>query len=145
MENMVTAKHLLLTRKNHIWSISPDTSVFEAIKEMEKRGVGALLVMEDEHLVGILSERDYTRKIILKDLSSKEVEVARIMVKDVICVQHNQSIEECMKLMYDHAFRHLPVLEGEKVIGMLAIKDVLGGLLHEKDDLIHQLENYINS
>lgn len=141
---MITAKQLLQKRTNDIWSITPDATVFEAVKEMEKRSVGALLVMEGEELAGILSERDYTRKIILNDLSSKKVLVSKIMVRDVICVDHSQSIEECMKLMYSHNFRHLPALENGKVIGMLTIKDVLGGLLNEKDDLIHQLESYIS-
>lgn len=142
---MITAKMLLKSQENNVWSISPDNTVFEAIKEMENRGVGALLVMQSEKLIGIISERDYTRKIILNDLSSKDTKVSAIMVTNVICVKDSDAIEDCMRLMYKHNFRHLPVLEGETVIGMLSIKDVLGGLLHEKEDLIHQLENYINS
>jgi CBS domain-containing protein len=140
----ITVKQLLQKRSNEICSIAPDAAVFEALKEMEKHSVGALLVMEGEELVGILSERDYTRKIILKDRSSKKALVSEIMIKNPICIDHNQSIEECMKLMYSHNFRHLPALEDGKVIGLLTIKDVLGGILNEKEELIHQLENYIS-
>lgn len=142
---MITAQQLLCQRQQPIWSIEKGSTVYDAIKEMEKRGVGALLVMEDERLIGIISERDYTRKIVLMDRSSKTTLVKEIMSTNVISVQQNESMNECMRQMYDHAIRHLPVLEGNTVVGMLSIKDVLGGLLSEKEDLIHQLENYIHS
>ncbi len=143
---MNTAQQVLNSRDDHrIWSIKPDATVYEAIAEMDNRSVGALLVMEGEQLLGIISERDYTRKIVLKQKSSRTTKVLDIMTQDIFCAQKEESIDKCMRLMHKHAFRHLPILDGKTVIGMLTVKDVLGSLLSEKDELIHQLENYINS
>ncbi|MFK8066780.1 MAG: CBS domain-containing protein [Gammaproteobacteria bacterium] len=143
---MNTALQILNKRDDRrIWSIKPDATVYEAIAEMDKRSVGALLVMDEDRLFGIISERDYTRKIVLKQKSSRTTKVSDIMTQNVYCVQKEESIDKCMRIMHEHAFRHLPILDGETVIGMLTVKDVLGILLCEKDELIHQLENYINS
>ena len=142
---MNTAQQILDSRHNsRMWSVTPDIMVFDAIKEMDRHGVGALLVMDGEQLAGIISERDYTRKIALKDKSSHSTKVSNIMTRDVFTVQKEESVDNCMRNMHDKGFRHLPILDGENVIGMLSIKDVLGALLSEKDELIHQLEHYIS-
>jgi len=140
-----TAQQILDSRHNNrIWSVSPEIMVFDAIKEMDKHGVGALLVVEGEDLSGIISERDYTRKIALKDKSSHSTKVSEIMTRDVFTVQKDESTDNCIRYMHDRGFRHLPIMDGEKVIGMLSIKDVLGAMLSEKDELINQLEHYIS-
>ncbi len=142
---MNTAQQLLASRHNNrMWSVTPDIMVFDAIKEMDKHGVGALLVLEEEKLAGVISERDYTRSIALKDKSSHSTKVSEIMTREVFTVQKEESIDSCMRYMHDKGFRHLPIMDGEEVIGMLSIKDVLGAMLSEKDELINQLEHYIS-
>ncbi len=142
---MNTAQQILDNQHNNrMWSVTPDTMVFDAIKEMDQYGVGALLVMEGEQLAGIISERDYTRKVVLKDKSSHSTKVSVIMTPDVFTVQKEESIDNCMRHMHDKSFRHLPIMDGKKVIGMLSIKDVLGAMLSERDELINQLEQYIS-
>ena len=142
---MNTAQQILDNRHNNrMWSTTSDVMVFDAIKEMDVHGVGALLVLDGEQLSGIISERDYTRKIALKDKSSHSTKVSEIMTRDVFTVQKEESVDSCMRYMHDKGFRHLPILDGEKVIGMLSIKDVLGAMLSEKDELINQLEHYIS-
>ncbi len=142
---MNTAQQILDSRHNNrMWSITPSVMVFDAIKEMDKHGVGALLVLEEDRLAGIISERDYTRKIALKDKSSHSTKVSDIMTQDVFTVQKDETIDNCMRHMHDKGFRHLPIMDGEKVVGMLSIKDVLGAMLSEKDELINQLEHYIS-
>ncbi len=142
---MNTARQILDSRHNNrMWFVTPDIMVFDAIKEMDKHGVGALLVLEENRLAGIISERDYTRKIALKDKSSHTTKVSEIMTREVFTVQKEESIDNCMRYMHDKGFRHLPIMDGENVIGMLSIKDVLGAMLSEKDELINQLEHYIS-
>jgi CBS domain-containing protein len=126
-----------------VWSVSPDATVFEAIQVMAEKGVGALLVMEWSRLVGIISERDYTRKIVLKDRSSRATKVRDIMTEKVIHVTPDTSIDECMILMSDNYIRHLPVLDGDRVVGVMSVKDVLHNIISEKQSLIQQLESYI--
>ena len=140
---MVTVRQVLRDKGSDIWSVSPDATVFEAIQVMAERGVGALLVMEWSRLVGIISERDYTRKVVLKDRSSRATKVRDIMTQKVIHVSPDTSIDECMILMSDNSIRHLPVLDGERVAGILSVKDVLHNIISEKQSLIQQLESYI--
>lgn len=140
---MVTVRQVLREKGSNVWSVAPDATVFEAIQIMAEKGVGALLVMEWSRLVGVISERDYTRKIVLKDRSSRATMVRDIMTEKVIHVAPDTSIDECMMLMSDNRIRHLPVLEGERVVGVMSVKDVLHNIISEKQSLIQQLESYI--
>ncbi len=135
----------LLEAKGHtVWTITPDTTVFEALKLMADRNVGALLVVEGEKLVGIFSERDYARKVILKGKASREIPVDEIMSTRVVFVRPNQTIDECMALMTEKRIRHLPVLQSGKLIGLISIGDVVKTVISEQEFIIHQLENYIS-
>lgn len=141
---MVTAKQLIAKREGVVWTIGPEDTVFEAIRLMSDKGIAALVVMEGKQLVGIMSERDYTRKVALMDRSSKTTRVREIMMSNVITVSAETSLEECMRLMSDHHIRHLPVVGAEgDVIGVVSILDVLRSMLSDKDFEIQQLENYI--
>ena len=127
-----------------IHSISPDSTVFEALKIMADKGVGALLVLTDEKLVGILSERDYARKVILLGKSSREAKVREIMSDKVLYVNPSRTAEECMAIMINKRVRHLPVIENEKLMGIISIGDVVKAVIDEKEFVIEQLEEYIN-
>jgi CBS domain-containing protein len=141
---MTTHVRQLLSDKNHeIYSVSPEIMVYDAIKLMTKVNVGALLVMEDNKLVGIMSERDYTRKVILEARSSRETPVRDIMTSDVLTVTPDQSIEDCMKMMSEHHIRHLPVAENGQPIGVISMMDVVKNIISEKESVIDQLEHYI--
>src|SRR5436309_6227573 len=134
---------LLNHKGRDIWSLSPDATVYEAIDQMAQKGVGALLVMEGEKLVGIVSERDYARKVILKGKASRETVVREIMSNPVICAPPHLSIEETMSLMTEKRVRHLPVVVGEKVVGVISIGDVVRGIIDDKEFDIQQLTKYI--
>src|ERR1017187_8970056 len=138
-----TINEILHHKGNAIWAIAPDTTVFEAIQIMDAKNVGALLVTENEKLVGLISERDYTRKVALKGKSSRELRVREILSEHVVRVSPNHSIEECMKLMTEHRVRHLPVLDGEKIIGVISIGDLVNWIISAQSTTIHQLETYI--
>jgi CBS domain-containing protein len=140
---MKTVNHVLQAKGRQIWSIAPDASVFDALRLMADKEVGALLVLETGKLVGIVSERDYARKVILKGKSSLDTPVREIMTPKVICVRPQQTIQECMALMTDKRIRHLPVLDDDKVIGVVSIGDLVKAVIEEKDFMIQQLENYI--
>lgn len=134
----------LLNVKGHdVWSLSPDATVYEAIDQMAQKSVGALLVMEGERLVGIVSERDYARKVILKGKASQETEVREIMSRPVICVRPEFTIEEAMALMTEKRVRHLPVVLDERVMGVISIGDVVRAIIEDKEFYIQQLTNYI--
>ncbi len=138
-------KQILDSKGRDIWSVNPENSVFEVIKIMAEKGVGALLVMEDDELVGIVSERDYARKVILKGRSSKGTPVKDIMTRDVITTEPEKSIEDCMTLMTEKRIRHLPVVFDEKVVGVLSIGDLVKSIIADQQFQIEQLENYITA
>ena len=140
---MITVKRLLEKKGNAIWSISPHAMVYEALSLMAEKNIGAVLVIDREILVGILSERDYARKIILKGKRSIDTQVWEIMTSDVIFVNPDQSIEECMAIMTEKHVRHLPVISDEVLVGLVSIGDVVKELISEKQFVIEQLENYI--
>ena len=130
---------------NSILSISPEQSVYEAIKKMAEHNIGALLVMSNNRLVGILSERDYVRKTVLHGKSSHDMPVKEIMTERVICVQPNRTTDECMALMTEKRVRHLPVIENDKLIGVVSIGDLVKETISEQQFMIEQLESYIHS
>ena len=129
---------------NQVWSISPDAMVYDAIQMMSDKNIGALLVTDGDKLVGILTERDYTRKIALKGKSSKQTAVREILSGEVIHVNPNHTVEECMRLMTDHRVRHLPVLEGDKLIGIVSIGDLVNWIISAQSHTINQLQTYIS-
>ena len=141
---MNTVRQLLEGKTTRLLSISPDASVFEALQLMAAKDVGALVVLDGERLAGIFSERDYARKVVLVGKFSKETAVREIMTAKVLCVRPEQTVDQCMALMTEHRIRHLPVLDGSKVIGVISIGDVVKELLSEQQVIISQLERYIH-
>lgn len=141
---MKTAKNILNSKGHEIWSVNPDDTVFDAVKMMAEKGVGSLLVMDDAKLVGIVTERDYARKIILEGRSSRESAVRDIMTRSVLCVAPERTLDECMALMTDKRSRHLPVVENKKVIGVISIGDLVKEVISEQKILIDQLQHYIS-
>lgn len=141
---MTTVAQLLDSKGRHIWSVGPQDVVYDAIKLMADKGIGALIVMEGGSLVGILSERDYARKIILKGKSSKQTTVDDIMTRDVLCARPGQNVEECMAVMTEKHVRHLPVIEEKQVVGMVSIGDLVKTIIAEQKLTIEQLEHYIS-
>ena len=139
-----TVARLLEKKGNEVWSIGPDATVYEAIKLMADKGVGALLVLEGDALAGIVSERDYARKVILLERSSRETPVRDIMTSEVVSVLPKQTMEDCMALMTARHIRHLPVLDGGKVVGIVSIGDLVKSIIADKEVLIEQLEGYIS-
>jgi CBS domain-containing protein len=137
------ASQLLSNKGFKMYSVSPDTMVYDAIKLMTEVKVGALLVMEDNALIGIISERDYSRKVILETRRSHETPVRDIMTSEVLTVTSEQPIEDCMKIMSESHIRHLPVVEDGQPIGMLSVMDVVKNIISEKEFIIDQLEHYI--
>jgi len=140
---MTHARQLLIDKGHEIYSVSPESMVYDAIKLMAETKVGALLVMENKKLVGIISERDYTRKVILENRSSKETPVRDIMTSEVITVTPDHSVEDCMKIMSEHHIRHLPIAENGTPIGIISTMDVVKNIISEKESVINQLEHYI--
>ena len=138
-----TVSEILKHKGTQVWSISPDKTVFEAIQMMAEKNVGALLVMDGDNLAGILSERDYTRKVALRGKSSKETKVRDIISSPAISAVPTSTVEECMRLMTDHRVRHLPILEGTKVTGVVSIGDLVNWTINAQKVTIDQLESYI--
>jgi len=137
-------KQLLEAKGGNVYSIMPDARVFDALKLMADKSVGALIVMEGGRLAGIISERDYARKVILHGKSSHDLQVRDIMTSKVISVHPGQTVEECMALMTEKRIRHLPVTEGELLIGVLSIGDLVKEVIAEQRQTIEQLESYIH-
>lgn len=140
---MKTVADILEAKGRAVWSVQPDASVYEALTLLAEKDVGALLVMEGDRLVGILSERDYARKVVLKGRVSRETPVREIMTSRVFFVRPEQTVDECMALMAEHDIRHLPVLDDDTVVGVISVGDVLRAIIAEKDLIIERLENYI--
>ena len=142
---MKTVQQLLEAKRYSVVSVSPGDTVLDALKVMAEKEIGAVIVIEDGHLTGIFSERDYARKVVLQGKASKDTPVREIMTEKVVCVSPDQTIEDCMGLMTDKRIRHLPVLEHKKVIGVVSIGDVVKEMLYEKEFVIQQLESYIHN
>ena len=138
-----TVAQILAVKGRDVWSIPAETTVYKALQVMAERGVGALLVMDGDSLVGIVSERDYARKVILLDRVSRRTKVSEIMTGDLQTVTPSSSVTECMTLMTELRVRHLPVLESERVVGLVSIGDVVKHVISEQESLIAQLEQYI--
>ena len=140
---MKTVGQLLHDKGHSVWSISPDASVYDAIVMMAEKEVGALMVMADSKLVGVISERDYARKVILKGRSSRETKISEIMTSRVVYTGPEKTIEECMALMTDKRIRHLPIMQDEQLLGVVSIGDLVKTIIAEQQFLIEQLEHYI--
>jgi len=148
---MKTVKELLTAKGYDIWAVAPDASVYDALKLMAGKNTGAVLVIDAGTtpagsagaLVGILSERDYARKVIFKGKLPQDTPVWEVMTEKVLCVHSHQTVEECMALMTDKRVRHLPVLEGNQLIGVISIGDVVKAIISEREFMIGQLESYI--
>jgi len=139
---MGTIKEILRTKPKDIWSISSKASVFEGLELMSAKDIGALLVIDEGRLVGIFSERDYARKVILKGKTSKETEVGELMTRSVLYATPENTLEECMALMTSKHIRHLPILENDTLIGIVTLADVAKGIISEQEFTIRELENY---
>ncbi len=140
---MATVGQLIEDREHNILSISPESTVFEALQIMADKNIGALLVINDGNLVGIFSERDYARKVILKGKSSKDTSVGELMTRDVVYISPGESLENCMALMTAKHIRHLPVIDSEKLLGLVTLGDVVKKIISDRDFKINELEKYI--
>ena len=145
MPNMTTVRQMLAHKPAAVFSVAPDSTVFDALRLMSEKNVGAVIVCEGDRLVGILSERDYARKVALHGKSSRDVPIREIMTSRVLCIEPARTADQCMALMTDKRIRHLPVLEGAKVVGVVSIGDVVRAIVEEQQFTIEQLENYIGS
>ncbi|MCC8625936.1 CBS domain-containing protein [Xanthomonas vesicatoria] len=142
---MQTVRQLLGTKQVEVFAVAADAEVIEAIRLMAERGIGAVLVMDGERLVGIVSERDYARKVVLRDRSSATTSVAEIMSSQVVTVSPSETVERCMQLMTDGRFRHLPVVENGRVQGVISIGDLVKAVIEAQQQDIDQLQRYIAS
>ncbi len=142
---MTTVNQLLQNKGPDVWTASPDISVFEALQLMADKNIGALLILEDEKLCGVMSERDYARKVVLHEKSALTTPVKDIMTTRVYCVEPECTMAECMALMTEQRVRHLPVLTGNQVMGVVSIGDIVKEIISEQEFMIEQLESYISS
>lgn len=143
--NITGTVDAILSHKNsHLWSIAPEATVFDAIQMMADKNIGALLVMKGGRLVGVFSERDYTRKIALKGKSSKDTPVQEVVSTPIISVPPGATVEECMRTMTEHRVRHLPVMDGEKLLGLVSIGDLVNWTISAQHEAINQMTDYIS-
>lgn len=141
---MKTVRQLLESKGSQVISVTPDTPVFQALKVMAQKDIGAVLVLQSGRLIGIMSERDYARKVILQGKSSHDTPVRDIMTERVVYARPEQTVPQCMALMTDKRVRHLPVMEGDRLLGVLSIGDLVKETISEQEFIIRQLENYIH-
>jgi CBS domain-containing protein len=141
---MGTVRNILQQKGNAVYSIDPDSSVYDALELLEENNLGSLVVVDRGRLIGVFTERDYARKVILKGKSSKETPVREIMTDRPIVVTPNASIEQCMQLMTDKHIRHLPVMDGDELVGIISIGDLVRFTIEEKDYIIDTLSHYIS-
>ena len=140
---MSTVRDIIRVKGGEIWSVSPETSVMEAIKMMAEKNVGALLVMKGDQVVGIASERDFVRKVDLQNKATRDTAIGEIMTSEVISIQASEPLEECMEKMIEKNIRHLPVYDGRQLLGVISVRDVLKQVIEVQKSLIAQLERYI--
>lgn len=140
---MGTVNSIIKSKSAHIISVTPDTIIYSALEVMYDKNISALIVMEDEKLKGIFSERDYARKVVLKGKSSKEMKIKEVMTEDLITVTPDSTIDECMRLMTTNFIRHLPVVVNDKLIGIISIGDVVKFIIEEQKFIIENMEHYI--
>jgi len=140
---MKIVSQLLQSKGHEVWSITPDATVYQALEKMDEKNIGALLVIENEQVVGIFSERDYARKVVLHGKASRETPVSDVMTSRVIAVPPDQSVEKCMALMTDKRIRHLPVLDNGRLAGIISIGDVVKAIISDQEIMINHLEDYI--
>jgi CBS domain-containing protein len=143
MELSESIRPILKQKSGVVYSVAPTDSVYHAIAMMAEKQVGALMVIFEGKIVGILSERDYARKVILKGRTSREMTVAEVMSFPIIAVSPDHTVVECMKIITDHRIRHLPVLDGERLVGMISIGDLVNWIITEQSETIRHLEAYI--
>ena len=142
---MTTLKMLLKGKGHDVWSVHPDDTVLDAIKMLAEKDIGALIVIKDDKPVGIFTERDYARNVYLKGKSSLDTAVRDVMVAPVVCVKPDQTVDECMALMTVKRFRHLPIMDGDELVGMVSIGDLVKSVIAEQQFTIEQMEQYIHS
>jgi CBS domain-containing protein len=142
---MKSLKQLLAAKGNQVYSIGPNAKVIEALQLMAQRDVGALVVIDGGRLIGMISERDYARKVILHGKSSQDVPVREIMTGDVVTISPNETVEQCMALVTQRRIRHLPVCDGDKLLGLVSIGDLVKEVIADQEQTIKQLESYIHS
>ncbi len=140
---MKTVEYILNAKGRQVWTIGPEASVFQALQLMSEKDVGALPVVDGDRVVGMISERDYARRVILAGHSSKETPVRRIMSHNVIWAEPTFSVEQCMGLMTARRVRHLPILDHERLVGLVSIGDLVRTIITEQEDVIRRLENHI--
>ena len=141
---MKTVDQILKSKGHDVWRVDPRDTVFDSLKSMSDKGVGSMLVMDGDKLVGIVTERDYARKVILEGKSSKNTPVSEIMSARVLCVSPDRTVDECMALMTDKRARHLPVVDHKRVVGVVSIGDLVKAMISEQQILIDQLQHYIS-
>ena len=141
---MMKVGQIIENKGHEVWTVSPEQSVFDAIQLMDEKSVGALAVVSEGRLVGIVSERDYERKVILKNRTSRDTKVKEIMTRHIFHTQPNQTVDQCLVIMNDKRVRHLPVLNDGKLVGMISIGDVVKQIIADQQYTIQQLENYIS-